>query len=85
MKHNDFIVYQGFRYVRADSEESAEVTEVTDDDVEVVAEEKADAEVKLQDDTPSEAKDAQQDEKFYEKKIISLLEEIVTLLKTPKE
>lgn len=85
MKHNDFIVYNGFRYIRADSAESEEVVEVSDDDVEVVAEEKADAEVKLQDDTPSEAKDAQQDEKFYEKKIISLLEEIVTLLKTPKE
>lgn len=78
---NDFIVYNGFRYVRADSAEVAEV--VTDSDV--VAEEKADAEVKLQDDTPSEAKDAQQDEKSYEKRIISLLEEVVTLLKTPKE
>lgn len=78
---NDFIVYNGFRYVRADSTEVAEV--VTDSDA--VAEEKPDAAVKIQDDTPSEAKDAQQDEKFYEKRIISLLEEVVTLLKTPKE
>ncbi len=84
MANDCFIVYNGFRYVRADSDSTEEVVEVSDNEVDII-EDKTDAEVKLQDDTPSEAKDAQQDDKFYEKKIISLLEEVVTLLKTPKE